>query len=65
MKQELIAKLEDRSAVIGIVGLGYVFNHDPMMLALFSGLMAIGIGQPMLANYWERRAAQADEAKGA
>lgn len=40
-----------------IAGLAFVFNHDPMMLALFFGLMAIGIGQPMLANHRESRAA--------
>ena len=40
-----------------LVGLAYVFNHQPMMLALFFGLMAVGIGSRCSANHWERRAA--------
>ena len=59
----LFTRLVHGSAAI--VGLGYVFNHDPTMLALFFGLLAIGVGKPMLANLWERRAAEADEAKRA
>ena len=40
-----------------IAGLGFVFNHEPAMLALFFGLMAIGVGKPMFDNHRERRAA--------
>ena len=35
---------------------GFVFNHEPAMLALFFGLMAIGVGKPMIDNHRERRA---------
>ncbi len=33
-----------------IVGLGFVFNHDITVLALFLGLLAVGIIVPALAN---------------
>ena len=48
-----------------IAGLGFVFNHDPMMLALFFGLMGVGIVKPMFDNHSDRRAARANEAKQA
>ena len=41
-----------------LAGLGFVFNHEPMMLGLFAALMAVGIGSPMLANFRDRRAAE-------
>lgn len=48
-----------------IAGLGFVFNHDTMMLALFFGLMGVGIVKPMFDNHSDRRAARANEAKQA
>ncbi len=38
-----------------LIGLGYVFNPQIVTLAIFFGLLMVGVGKPMLANSRERK----------